>query len=364
MVVEEPDGRCWCLVQADGIERRCLGYAPRGELRCYRDTHKCHSVDPPISARIDPHREYFSAAEYGNWRKMDEISTMYPNVLGERMDKVVIREGYVTVLANLIRENKLSMSIFDASNFAARIGNMDIIQFLFQKEKPTTELVMDMVINAARGDNLEVIQYLWTMQEFRKAIGHAKTFGYFPSNILTIACQNYNLDMVRWILANIQFDINEKIGFDGDNILDYIIRLGYGEGITSYYNDKQITLHLFYEMVTLLVTVGKAEINLVWKFLQEKLSTEVSDLKPGEDEMLKNIMKTFFLFERPTKFIEDDLRGSRFAYLVDEVEKVRQKVLERKNDLPKFVESLFPRDLSNMILAMEENLTTDEMWQL
>jgi hypothetical protein len=46
------------------------------------------------------------------------------------------------------------------------------------------------------------------------------------------------------------------------------------------------------------------------------------------------------------------------------VEKVRQKVLERKNGLPNFVESLFPRDLSNIILAMEENLTTEEMWQL
>jgi hypothetical protein len=168
--------------------------------------------------------------------------------------------------------------------------------------------------------------------------------------------------MVRWILANIQFDINKKIGFYDESILEYTIERGYGEGKRA--NGKQITPHLFYEMVTLLVTVGKAEIDLVWEFLQEKLSTEVFNLKPGEDEMLKNFIKTFYLFERPTKSIEDELRASRFAYLVDEVEKVRQKVLERKKGLPNFVESLFPRDLSNIILAMEEDLTTDEMWQL
>jgi hypothetical protein len=66
-------------------------------------------------------------------RNFDDHSR-YPYVLSETIDKIVISEGYVTVLANFIRENKLSMSIFDGSKYAARIGNMDIIQFLFQKE--------------------------------------------------------------------------------------------------------------------------------------------------------------------------------------------------------------------------------------
>jgi hypothetical protein len=101
---------------------------------------------------------------------------------------------------------------------------------------------MDMVINTAKGDNLEVIQYLWTMQEFRKAIRMAKIIDFGQFNILTIVCQNYNLEMVRWILANIPFDINMDLGIDGDSILDYIIEHGYGEGITALdNNDKQIS---------------------------------------------------------------------------------------------------------------------------
>jgi hypothetical protein len=129
------------------------------------------------------------------------------------------------------------------------------------------------------------------------------------------------------------------------------------------FNDEEITPHHFYKMVVLLVTVGKADAAEVWHFFRTKWSTEVSKLEAGEDEMVTNLIKTLYLFKRPTKSVEDGLRASRYAYLVDEMENVRQKVSERQNSLPNLVGKYLPPDLGNMILDMD-NLTTDEMWKL
>jgi hypothetical protein len=52
---------------------------------------------------------------------------------------------------------------------------------------------------------------------------------------------------------------------------------------------------------------------------------------------MKNLTKTMYFFEQHTKSIDDELRASRYAYLVDEVENVRQKVFERKNSLPNLI---------------------------
>jgi hypothetical protein len=235
-----------------------------------------------------------------------------------------------------------------------------MIQFMIEHEEPTMELVSGMVIGAAYTDNLNVIQYLWTFPEFKMAIRKAESDNFPRSNLLMISSLNYNFEMTRWILENIPFDIEWKNGF-GRNVLTKTIERGYDNRVN--YKCEEITPRVFYEMVTLLVTVGNADAAEVWKFLREKWSKKMSELKPGEDEMVINFIKTLYLFEQPSKSIEDRLRATRYAYLVDEVEKVRQKVSKRKNSVPNLVgEHLLP-DLANIVGGMD-NLTTDEMWGL
>jgi hypothetical protein len=322
--------------------------------------HRCHNIDPPKPAEMDPDERYLKAAYDGNWEEMNTILNEYPDVSCKEADKLLIHGGHLTIIENLIRNKKHSMSISDMCLYAVQFGNIDIVQFIVEHEDPTMELVSRMVIKAAYTDNFNVIRYLWTFPEFKMAIRKAETENFSRLNLLTISSSNYNFEMTRWILENIPFDIESKDGF-GRNVLTKTMEHGYDEHIT--YKREKITPHHFYKMVALLVTVGNVDAAPVWKFLREKWSKEVSELKPGEDEMVKNLIKTLYLFEQPSKSIEDGLRATRYAYLVNDVKKVRQKVSERKNSLPNLVGKHLLPDLPNIILDMEP-LTTDEMWGL
>jgi hypothetical protein len=117
-------------------------------------------------------------------------------------------------------------------------------------------------------------------------------------------------------------------------------------------------------MIKLLVTVGNADPTPVWEeFLVEMWSIRFFELEPGEDEMIKNFIKTLYLMKKPSKMVDDSLRKSRYAYLVDEVEKVHQKVSERKNKIPNVVGEHILPELAKIVRSMD-NLTTDEMWGL
>jgi hypothetical protein len=154
------------------------------------------------------------------------------------------------------------------------------------------------------------------------------------SNLLMISSLGYDFEMTQWIVKNLTFDIESK----NTNLW---ILISYRDG--KDYNGVKckeisphnlvsivITPHQFFKMVTLLVTVGKPDTAQVWHFLPKRWSKEVSKLMVGEDDMLKNLIKTLYLFDQPTKSIEDGLRDSRYAYLVGEVEDIlRQKASER-----------------------------------
>jgi hypothetical protein len=293
---------------------------------------------------------------------MNTILNIYPDVNREESDKLLIRGGRVAILKNLIRKKKHSMSIFDICIYAADVGNVDIVQYMVEQEKLTMELVSDMVVTAVYTGHLNVLQYMWTVPKLKETIAKAKDPNSAVGlNILMLTSFAYDFEMTQWILENIPIDIEEK-NSSGTSVLKDVIDYNYSEHYTSF-EGEQITPHHFYRMVALLVTVGKADAADVWHFLRKKWSKKVSKLKVGEDEMLKNFIRTLYLFKRPTQTVEDGLRATRYAYLVDEVENVRQKVSERKNSLSNLVgEHLLP-DLANMVLDMD-NLTTDEMWNL
>jgi hypothetical protein len=293
---------------------------------------------------------------------MNTILNIYPDVNREESDKLLIRGGHVDILKNLIRKKKHSMSIFDICIYAADVGNVDIVQYMVEQEKLTMELVSDMVVTAVYTGHLNVLQYMWTVPKLKETIAKAKDPNSAVGlNILMLTSFAYDFEMTQWILENIPIDIEEK-NSSGTSVLKDVIDYNYSERYTSF-EGEQITPHHFYRMVALLVTVGKADAADVWHFLRKKWSKKVSKLKVGEDEMLKNFIRTLYLFKRPTKTVEDGLRATRYAYLVDEVENVRQKVSERKNSLSNLVgEHLLP-DLANMVLDMD-NPTTDEMWNL
>jgi hypothetical protein len=358
MAEQRPDGQCWCPVWIKNRrKRRCLGIAPDGKLHCYRDVHKSQYL---TAAELELDKRYLKAASDGNWERMNTILTEYPGVSSEEADQLAIRKGHLTIVKNLIRNKKHYMNISDMCLYAIQFGNIDMVQIVVQQGKPTMELVSRMVIKAAETANLNVIQYLWTFPEFKMAIRKAESEDSYRYNILMISSFLYNFEMTRWILENIPFDIEKKDGF-GTNVLEKIVMSEYDEHFN--YKREEITPYHFYKMVTLLVTVGNADAAEAWEFLVYKWSQELSELEPGEDEMIKQFIKTLYLFKQPSKSIEDGLRATRYAYLVDEVEKVRLKVYERKNSLSNLVgEHLLP-DLTNVILDME-HLTTDEMWDL
>jgi hypothetical protein len=88
-MVEQPDGRCWCPVQVNGIKRRCLGFAHPGQLHCFRDSHQCQNIDPPKPAEMDPDPLFWyrCAAEDGGWKELDTLLTMYPDISCEETDR-------------------------------------------------------------------------------------------------------------------------------------------------------------------------------------------------------------------------------------------------------------------------------------
>jgi hypothetical protein len=342
-MAERPDGQCWYLVQANGIKRRCYGIPRPGQLYCSRDAHQCQLLDPD--------ERYLKAAYDGNWDEMDTVLTIHPDVSCREVDEIVIRGGHMVILRNLIQQKKHYTSIFDMCVFAAKVGNLDVVQYMVQQEKPTMELVSRMVITATRNSHLNVLQYLWTIPEFKSVIVEAKDS---ESNVLMISGSMYNFEMVQWILENIAFDIKTK-----KNVLGSVIAYRYNANI----NDENKIPHMYFKMVTLLVIIGNVDPAPVWQSLRKEWSKEVYELKVGEDQMLKDFIKTLYLFKKPTKSIQEKLRASRYADLVNQVEKVRGKVSERETYLPDVLDVYFPRNLGTIILDMD-TLTIDEMWEM
>jgi hypothetical protein len=101
---------------------------------------------------MNPDERYLNAAYNGNWEEMDTILTMYPDVSCKEADQSAIRGGHVVLVKNLIRKKKHSMSISDMCLYAAKVGNVDIIQFMIEREELTMTLVSKMVIMASTTD--------------------------------------------------------------------------------------------------------------------------------------------------------------------------------------------------------------------
>jgi hypothetical protein len=359
-MAEQPDGRCWCPVKANGIKRRCLGFARPGLLHCFRDAHQYQNIDSPDSDP-DPLFWYQIAAEDADLKEMDTLLTMYPDISCEETDRLAIKASHVDLVKKLVQEKKHSMSIPDMCFYAAKSGKADIVQFMVEQEQPTMELVSRMVIKAVWKNRLNVVQFLWSIPEFKSVI--SETYDRLVVindrglSLLTISSFNYDFDMTQWIVKNITFDIETK-----NDILRTLISSKYGEDYDGSLGAfVEITPHQFFKMVTLLVTVGKADVAQVWHFLRKRWSKDVSKLIAGEDDMLKNLIKTLYLFEQPTESVDDELRDSRYAYLVDEVEDIlRQKVSERKNSLPDLFKPHLLPDLGKMILDFD-HVTTGEI---
>jgi hypothetical protein len=135
------------------------------------------------------------------------------------------------------------------------------------------------------------------------------------SNLLMIAAFVYDFEGIQWVLENLDFDI-EAVNDGGQSVLEATIEYHYYNEYTSF-KYEEITPHLFFKMVALLLVVGNADAAPLWEFLLPLWEKE--EVSTGEDEMLQNFIKTIYLFKRPAKSVEDALRATRHGYLLDGV---------------------------------------------
>jgi hypothetical protein len=300
---------------------------------------------------------YLNAAYNGDREEMNRFFTLSQEKKScRKADQYVIRGGFLDIVKELVQTKKNFMSIFDMCIFAAKVGNVKIIEYLLKRGEIKTELISSMVFEAVDNDHLNVLCYLWENKKFKSTIFKTVYNKILGSNLLMMSSAMYNFEITEWILKNLGFDI-ETVDYYGFSVLE--------NTIDCYDLDPNVTPNDFFKMVKLIVTVGKADATPVWNFLDNFWSKKESDLKPGEDQMLKDFIKTLYLFKQPDESVEKTLRASRYAYLVNEVEKVRDLQLERETGLPNVLEKTFPRVIGDMISSMDNSTpTTDEMWEM
>jgi hypothetical protein len=187
-----------------------------------------------------------------------------------------------------------------------------------------------MSVIAARNNNLNVLEHLLTKEDFKKEMMTARGGPLMGSNLLMIAAFFYNFEMVEWILANLDFDISAE-NDSGKGVLSSVIRQK-RSGLEKYRlkknieNDEFITNQLFYDMVMLLVQVGKADVSSLMLFLLSLCKREESELAPGQDEMVRMFMTTPNLIKKFKEMQDENscvimskFLVTRYADLIKEV---------------------------------------------
>jgi hypothetical protein len=177
----------------------------------------------------------------------------------------------------------------------------------------------------------------------------------WDANLLMVAATKYNFEMVTWILTNLDIDI-DAVNAHGENVQQLVIIMMLEDFIER---DRPLLL----KMLELLLDVGKANPTTLWMELLPWWDKEISTLKIGEEEMLQDFIKTLFLRERPSLLIENALQATRHGHLVDEANKLRPRLVQRKAGLNRIIDEHFPPVLNNLVRAFDD-MTTDEMWAM
>jgi hypothetical protein len=310
---------------------------------------------------------YLNAAYHGDWETMMDLLKLVPpeTTSTDQAVKLAVRGGQTEIVKNLVRKNLHNLTMYSLCTTAGTHGNLDIVRDVLSNSEAYTNrfhemnrkrkrLVCKTARNAAAKGHLNILKWLSTITIFKKLLPTVIDSRLVGSNLLMVRAIWYDMDMIEWVLENVDLDIQAKNDL-GDNVLVTTLE--------AYSKNIRKKPDRFLKLVELLVVVGKADPEPLWTFLLPFWEKDVSTLEIGEDQMLQDFIKVLYFQRRPSLVVEDALRATRHGHLVDEANELRIKVAERERGLGNLIGAHLPDVLQDIVRGFDE-MTTDETWSM